>query len=346
MSLNLNKPPRLHPGDKVATVSLSWGGAGDPELLWRYHQGKKQLEEHFGLRVVEMNHTLRGSSFAYKHPEARAEDLMNAFADPTIKGIFSCIGGDDSVRLLPYVDLSVLRNNPKVFIGYSDTTASHLLCLKAGISSFYGPSILAEMAENGGIPEYTAAYMRKALFDSEPIGPITPSPTWTSEYLPWLIENKDKRRKFQENHGYEVLQGTGTVQGHLIGGCIEVLEMAKQTDLWPNPEAFDGAILFLETSEDKVPPMYVEYWLRNYGVQGILGRIKGMIWGKPYDNRYYEEYKQSIRKVLAEFGQEDLPVLCNLSFGHTAPMFTIPYGVMAQLNCNQPSLAIVEAGVL
>ena len=59
--LKLKKPPALKAGDTVATVSLSWGGAGDEELRWRYEQGKQRLEEVFQLRVVEMPHTLAGT---------------------------------------------------------------------------------------------------------------------------------------------------------------------------------------------------------------------------------------------------------------------------------------------
>ena len=85
-----------------------------------------------------MPNTLKGTDYLYNHPEKRAEDLMAAFKDKTIKGIFTCIGGDESIRMLPYIDFDVIRDNPKVFIGYSDTTISHFMCLKAGISSFYG----------------------------------------------------------------------------------------------------------------------------------------------------------------------------------------------------------------
>jgi muramoyltetrapeptide carboxypeptidase LdcA involved in peptidoglycan recycling len=136
----LIKPPKLNVGDKIATVSLSWGGAGDK--LWRYEIGKKRLKEVFGLEVIEMPNTLKSSEFIYLHPEKRAEDLMNAFRDPTIKGIISCIGGSDSVRLLPYIDFEVIKSNSKIFIGYSDTTIAHFMCYKAGISSFYGPAVL------------------------------------------------------------------------------------------------------------------------------------------------------------------------------------------------------------
>ena len=113
----LIKPPRLRPGDTVATVSLSWGGAGDSELLWRYELGKRRLRQLLGLHVVEMPNTLKGSEALYQHPEARAQDLMQAFADPSIKGIFSCIGGDDSIRLLPYIDFDIISKNPKIFLG-------------------------------------------------------------------------------------------------------------------------------------------------------------------------------------------------------------------------------------
>ncbi len=59
---------------------------------------------------------------------------------------------------------------------------------------------------------------------------------------------------------------------------------------------------------------------------GILDGINGMIWGKPMDEKYYDDYKKVILKVLKEFGREDIPVLYNMNFGHTEPKITIPYG--------------------
>ncbi len=346
MSLGLVKPTKLNKGDKVATVSLSWGGAGDDEILWRYEQGKERLQNLFGLEVVEMPNTLKGSEFIYDNPKKRAEDLMMAFADKSIKGIFSCIGGTESIRMLPYIDFEIIRNNPKIFIGYSDTTTTHLICLKAGLSSFYGASILNEFAENIEMHDYTVKYVNKVLFSNEPIGKIESSPYWTSEYLPWLLENKNIKRKLLDNSEYELIQGKHIVQGRLIGGCIEVLEMAKQTKLWPDDKVWDGAILFLETSEDMPEPSYVEYWLRNYGTQGILNKINGIIWGKPYNNKYYEEYKNVIEKILKELNLIDLPVLYNMPFGHTSPMTVLPYGALAELNCEEKSFSILESGVI
>jgi len=67
-------------------------------MLHRYEAGKKQLQDEFGLVVVEMPHTLRDAGWLHRNPQARAEDLMAAFRDPTIKGIICTIGGDDSIR--------------------------------------------------------------------------------------------------------------------------------------------------------------------------------------------------------------------------------------------------------
>ncbi|MBU3191855.1 LD-carboxypeptidase [Clostridium bowmanii] len=344
--MDLIKPSRLKRGDKVATVSLSWGGAGDNNILWRYNIGKKRLQEEFGLDVIEMPHTLSGTEFIHNHPEKRAEDLMLAFKDKSIKAIFSCIGGDESVRMLPFIDFDIIRNNPKIFIGYSDSTITHMICLKAGISSFYGASILAEFAENVKMLDYTKHWLEKALFNNSIIGNIDSSSIWTSERLPWDEKNKLMERNTQASIGYELLQGTGTSTGHLIGGCIEVLEMIKGTDLWPCNDLWANSIIFFETSEEKPDPKYFEYWLRNYGSQGILQKANGIIFGKPYDNLYYEEYKKVILNVVRdELKLIDLPIMFNMNFGHTAPMITIPYGAIGEIDCSKKSFSILDSGV-
>lgn len=341
----LRKPKRLRRGDKVATISPSWGGAGESELRWRYEQGAKRLEEVFGLHVVSMPNSLKGEEYLYEHPEARAADLMEAFRDNSIKGIIANTGGDDSIRLLPYIDFDVIRNHPKIFMGYSDITISHLFCHKAGLSSFYGPAVLNDFAENIKMDDYTVEMVHRTLFQTESIGNIQPADEWTSEFLEWAEENKDKTRTMQKNHGYEVLQGSGRVQGRLIGGCMDVLEFAKGTKLWPSSSDWRDSILFFETSEDHPAPEFIRFWLRNYAAQGILQQANGIIFGKPKDEQYYEEYKQEIRTVMEEYGLQDLPILYNLHVGHTEPKCILPYGATAEIDCENARFAIVENAV-
>lgn len=341
----LTKPKKLQRGDKVATVSPSWGGAGDPGLRWRYEQGVKRLETVFGLDVVPMPHSLKGADYLYENPQLRAEDLMTAFKDTSIKGIIANIGGEDSIRLLPYIDFDVIRNNPKIFMGYSDVTVSHFFCHKAGLSSFYGPAILSDFAENVEMIPYTVEMLKRTIFSNESIGEIQPAKEWTSEFIEWGEGNKDRQRTMQQNSGYELLQGSSVVQGRLLGGCIEVLEFMKGTELWPSEQYWDHAILFFETSEEKTDPEMIKRWLRNYAAQGILRKVKGMVFGKPNDEAYYKEYKKVIAQVMKEYDLERLPILYNLNFGHTEPKFVLPYGAMAEIDCSKKAFTILESGV-
>lgn len=137
--------------------------------------GKRELEQRFGFRVVEMPHALRDPEWVRTHPRERAEDLHLAFTDPDIKGVFASIGGDDSIRLLPYLDPRAITKDPKVFMGYSDTTMLHLAAYRAGLQTFYGPSVMAGIAENAGMFEYTERWFRKVLMTPEPVGALEPA---------------------------------------------------------------------------------------------------------------------------------------------------------------------------
>lgn len=346
--ISLVKPPRLKRDDKVAVVSPSWGGPAT--FPHRYEAGKRQIEEVFGLRVVEMPHTLAPAEHLAKHPEARAADLMAAFADPEIAGIIATIGGDDCIRLLPHLDLGVIAANPKVFLGFSDTTALHFACAAAGLCSFYGPSLMAGFAENGGMHRYTVDALRRALFSAEPIGLVPLNDEgWTVEHLDWSQpELQARKRTLQPADRPRILQGKGIASGRLLGGCAEVIEMVKATSWWPPLDQWRGAILFYETSEDAPPPQFIRYWLRNLAAQGILGVLSGILIARADpkgDPGYQAAIETAFLDCLAEANLTTLPVLSGLDFGHTQPMLTLPYGAMAEIDCSRGALVIKESGV-
>ena len=339
----LIKPARLRTGDKVATVSLSWGAAGDPNIRWRYDLGKRRMEELFGLQVVEMPHTLAPTQYVSEHPEARAADLMEAFSDTSIKAVFNVIGGSDSIRMLPYIDFDVLRSNPKIFTGYSDGTVTDFFCLHAGIASFYGAHVLNDFGETGQMHPYTRRLVQRLLFDGGTVGEIEACGMVSGSELPWAESAQPVRRFFVPDTGYRPLQG-GVARGRLMGGCFEVFP-----DVWelmpPAPE-WDDTILFYEVCGVPSEEKYRDR-LRRLGEKGILSHISGLLMGKPLGGRPEARMLDRVTlEVLAEYGRSDLPVLSNASFGHNCPSGIIPMGALAEIDCETGRFSILENTVL
>ena len=345
---SLVKPPRLNRGDRVAIVTPCWGGPGTfPD---RYEAGKRQLSELYDFDLVEMPHTRADAAWLERNPEARADDLMAAFADPDVKAIISSIGGDDSDRLIPYLDLNVVRANPKVFLGYSNTTVLGFGFLKAGLVSFYGPSIMSGFAENCGPHAHMVRSLERMLFSTTAPGLVEPSREgWTVAHLPWADPaNQHRRRAMQPFTGPRLLRGNGKARGRLIGGCADTIECLRGTPWWPPLDVWRGAILFYETSENAPAPRLVARWLRNFADQGILEILGGILFARPggrIDPATHVEYDRAILQVLDESGLRDLPVLSNLDFGHTDPIFTLPYGVQAEIDCDAAELRVIEPAV-
>ncbi|MCD8790100.1 LD-carboxypeptidase [Mammaliicoccus sciuri] len=341
----LIKPSKLSKGDTVAIVSPSSGLAGEKDILWRTEVGIQRLKDEFGLNVKVMPHALKGADFTYNHPEKRVEDLHQALQDPEVKAIICTLGGDDSVRLWPYIDLNIIKDNPKIFSGYSDTTALHFMFYQAGVSSFYGPLLLTDFAENVQMDDYTVQSINQTWFQNGVVGNVPTSPQIRKYGLHWDEKNKSINRESFDNNGYEILNGSGKATGHLIGGCMELFHSLKATDVFPNKDVFDGAILFIETAEVHAPPWLMEDYVRAFGSMGIFDRINGVIIGRPQDDVYYEEYKEVWVKMLKEWHQEDMPVFYNASFGHNEPKCIIPYGVQAELNVDNKTFTIIDNAV-
>ena len=355
----LIKPKALQSGDTIASISLSAGLAG--KFPKRYHQGVKQIEESFDVHVIPAPHALCSPVEIYNHPEWRLEDMMWAFENPRVRGILSNIGGDDTIRLLSLMTekhFEIIRSNPKIFMGLSDTTVNHMMCFKAGLTSFYSPSLLFGYAENGGIPDIMVENTKKTLFSTEPVSILPESKEFIVESIDWKIENPPRRERLLATP-WRYIQGDKTVSGPLIGGCTDVLmSMLIGTKLWPELDDFNNAILFLEDSEEQLPADWVLYWMRNLGAQGILERISGLLFARPGNDLFnnkeeekkwlagYPEFDKVILQALTEFGRTDLPVVTNMDFGHTLPQLILPYGVKAEINPQKKTVSLLESGVV
>ena len=193
--------------------------------------------------------------------------------------------------------------------------------------------------------------LRRTLFSSEPVGVVGPNRDgWTVEMLDWaVLEHQSQKRRLNPSESWRFLQGSGTRRGHLIGGCFEVLDWLRGTSFWPQPGDWENAILFLETSEDAPSPDAVMYGLRTFAALGVLHKLSGILFARPGGQippEKFKEYDEAILRVVSgEEGLGDLPVVTNMDFGHTDPMFVIPYGIEAEIDCKEQQFSILESAV-
>jgi muramoyltetrapeptide carboxypeptidase LdcA involved in peptidoglycan recycling len=341
------KPRALRRGDRLAAISLSGGW---PNVFpAAYRDGKRQMEDAFGVQVIESRLALAAPDWLATHPEARAADLMEVLADRSIHAIVSTIGGDDSIRMLPFLDLSVIRENPKIFMGYSDTTVTHFALLKAGVTSFYGPSIMAGFDENGGLLPYTTDSVRKMLFGSSTDASIAPNEDgWTCASFKWGDERRNREpRLLQRCSGWQWLQGAGCHRGRLVGGCLDVVDWLRGTPIWPDQSVWRDSIVFLETSEDAPSSSAVVRMLRALAATGALREARGILFGRPYgEEAIFEKYDSAVLQVLAELGLDSLPLVTRMDFGHSDPKFIVPYGVEAEINCDAQRIRFLESATI
>ncbi len=327
----------------MAVLSLSWGGpATFPNV---FGSGVATLTHRFGLRVREYPTTRLAASALRADPRARAADLNAAFADDSIAAIFATIGGDDSARLLPYLDSDAIRANPKIIMGYSDTAALLVYCHSLGMVTFNGPSVMAGFAQMANFPA-AEAHVRSMLFEPPATLPYAPYPEWVDSYEDWATPGAETRVGVLRAHdGWRWLNGSGIRSGRLFGGCVEVLEFLKGSRHWPTEDFWDDRILFLETSEDKPTDGQVRYWLFNYGVQGVFERASALLVGRARsysDDEKAELDQMIIDVVVGEFGAKDLTIVTNMDFGHTDPQWILPLGVQAALDCDARTFRLLE----
>lgn len=351
------KPPRLKPGDKVAIVSLSSGVLGESFAAHEMELGEKRLKE-LGLSFEYMPNSKRGIEYAKNHPEARADDLKQAFADDSIKGIICAIGGDDTYKTIPYLlddpeFIESVKNNPKIFLGFSDTTNNHLMFYKLGLQTYYGQAFLTDFAEfaNEMLP-YTKAWS-SGLLNPLTKREIVSSSIWYEERQGFGLDQVGTERvAHKETHGFEVLRGSGIIEGELLGGCVESLydqitgsryadekEVIAKYEIFPSIEQWRGKVLFAETSEEKPSPEKLQTMLTTFQQTGMFGVVVGVLIGKPQDEVFYEEYKREWLKVTEEY---NVPILYNMNIGHATPRGILPYGGRVSIDFNSARVFLEE----
>jgi muramoyltetrapeptide carboxypeptidase LdcA involved in peptidoglycan recycling len=341
--MKYKKPHKLNIGDKVAVIAPS---SGLSKVFPHVYKNGIETLKNLGLKVVEYPTTKKSFDFIYSNPKFRADDINNAFKDKSIKAIFTVIGGDDSNRLLSFLDTKTIIKNPKIFIGFSDTTTLNTYFNQLGLVTFNGPSIMAGFSQVNSLEPRYLKHIKEMLFENNSTYNYFEYNKYANGYLSWKEkENVGKTKKQIKNNGWKFLQGTGKFTGYLYGGCIEVLEFTKSTKYYPKSDFFKNKILFFETSEDKPSIDQIKYMLRNYGLQGIYNNISGIIFGRARD--YSSEEKIELDKMILkivkdEFKNNKIPIVTSFDFGHTDPQLILPLGIKAEIDCSKKSIRLIE----
>ena len=333
------KPRKLQPGDTIGIVSPSWGGAA--AFPHRVKNGVAYLESQ-GFIVELARHANEQLGFVSDTAENRAADIHDMFERPEVAAIIAAIGGDHSCHLLPHLDFALIRDNPKIFMGYSDITVLNVaIWNECGLVTFNGPALITDFAEYPQPLPYTVESFRRTVLTPEAAGRIEPSPQWTEEILNWREQlDLTRPRRLEQSPGWSWLRG-GVSEGVLIGGCIESLQHLRGTSYWPD---FEGAILFLETSEEAPSPARVDGILMDYENMGVFSNLTGLLFGRPM--AYSDDQKEMLRQVIVErTASYSFPVVSDMDFGHTAPQFLLPIGCRARIDSDEQSVTILEAAV-
>lgn len=339
------KLSKLKKGDQVAVISPS---NGLPQVFPHpYELGLERLRDVFGL-VAKEYPTTRVMGAPLKD---RARDVMDAFADPNNKAVFTSIGGEDQLQLIKYLDPQVFLDNPKPFFGYSDNTHLHNFLWNLGIPSYYGCAVMTNLGMNVEMFPMTIESLNKALFTGGSYDVVA-----SSEYndigLDWADKaNLDKPRTMEANDGL-FWDGEGVVDGVLWGGCVESLIFQSTAGKFlPKDEDLDGVVLFIETAED-IPEAWIpSYLLRGFGERGWFDRIQAVLVGRPkaweFDKqndadakrKYREEQRAEVIRSVRQYNST-IPIIQNLDFGHTDPQIILPNGGKVKIDTSNKTISL------
>ena len=328
----------------VGVVSLSAGTLGEDFVRHELELGVRRLE-HYGLKVKFLPHALKGIDYVKAHPEQRAADLLEAFRDPEIDLILCAIGGDDTYRLLPYLfgeNQLAKAACEKPFLGFSDSTVNHFMLHKVGLPTFYGQAFLSDVCEmDKEMLPYTRRYFEE-LLRTGAIRRVEPADVWyegRTDYSPACLGTPLPAHPAE---GWKLLQGPPAFSGKILGGCLDTLydffdgeryadmpALCRKYGLFPDAADWQGRILLLETSEEQMSPEKFSCALGFLKEAGVFKAVSGVIFGRPMDNVYREEYH---RRLAAAVDDPALPILADVSVGHALPRCILPFGVNARVD--------------
>ncbi|HEL2401295.1 TPA: LD-carboxypeptidase [Streptococcus suis] len=305
---------KLKKGDHIRVVSPSSSieriGGFEANLA-----AKEKLED-LGFKLSFSEHYFENDMFDSAPIASRVADLEAAFGDESVDAILTTIGGFNSNELLPYLDFDLIAQNSKIFCGYSDTTALlNAIYAKTGIQTYMGPAYSSFKMVQG--QDYQTQSWLNAV--TQNTYKLSPSTEWSSDA--WYLS--DAPRTFYPTEWK--VYNPGQTSGIAIGGNISTLNLLTGTEFAPKPDKY---VLFLEEAEDD------DYLIIARHLTALLQAYpnpQAVVFG-----RFPKETKMTEEILLAILDKhpilKTIPVLYDLDFAHTQPLFTIAIGGQVELD--------------
>lgn len=316
----LLKPPRLKVGDRVGIISPA-GATFRQEDLAIVMDAVRGL----GLVPQPAPHVLDRYGYLAGTDRDRAADVNRFFADPAIAALLPIRGDWGSARILPYLDYGMIRQNPKIIVGFSDLTALLLgITAQTGLVTFHGPHGLTAWRVDQTEP------FRQVLFEGHSLtieNPVAP---------------EDRDRLMQVAFRRHIIT-PGTAQGPLYGGNLSVLSGIVGSPYLPD---LTGAILFVE---DVGEPIYrIDRLLTQLKLAGLLDQLSGFIFGQCTNCGPSNGYGAlTLEEVLQDhIGSLGIPAWSNAAIGHVEPILTVPLGIDVAIDASAGHITMLAPAVM
>ncbi|MDQ0222025.1 S66 family peptidase [Streptococcus moroccensis] len=286
---------------------------------------KAKLEE-LGFRISFSEHYEESDLVQSASIASRVADLHQAFADPSVDAILATIGGFNSNELLPYLDYELIAQTQKIICGYSDSTAFlNAIFAQTGMKTYMGPSFSSFKMVEG--QDYQSSMWLQAMTQTH--YELVPSKEWSSD--PWYDPSQPRQFFPTEWKTYTPGQATGTI----IGGNLSTFVLLQGTPYAPKVKDY---ILFVEEAE---VDDYIEFMRHLASLLQAYPEPQALVIGRfPKECQMTEELLHFIldkHPIL-----QTIPVLYDLDFAHTQPLFTITIGAQATLDTSDGEILVKE----
>ncbi len=316
---------------KIAIIAPSWGGPSVFPHIYRL--GVEFLNEFFETTVVELESTRKDARFLREHPEYRANELEEALTVEEFDYIISAIGGEESIRILKYLNKEKLRQvkHKPIFMGFSDVTSIHIFLNQLGYLTYYGPSVMAGFAQAKQLGKEFLEHLTKVFKEKLDTIAYSPYSFYVEGYPDWADVSKAGQinPRIKNTAKWVFLTPSNNtktkVEGVILGGSWEIFDQFRGTKHIDYGYLKDK-ILLLEPSEE-VSKTWLRVSLIALGEIGVYNDIKALIIGRARGGEQtLSLIEDAVKQIVYNDYKADIPIVLNFDSGHTDPQLIVPLG--------------------